>query len=264
MNVGFFRYEGRGIRLGDQPPRYERIDWDVYNTSTLGNKVRDALTALAVARRQAGVDSTRILLMGTSEGTLLAAEAASRAPGQIAGLVLYAVMADNMRDVFRFIITEGAFLPTSRMRTTRSTSACTSCGASSRRAIRRSSLFSRSRWASGGSRGRCEPLRHRPPIAILAAQFKGVAGLCRLQGASGTVGPPFVRPRTPYALSWDLPRPPIPHCIRLSHHGRRPMTTAGWIMMIISLAFVWSLVIWCYKKVLSSAQKEEVPPGFGP
>ena len=42
------------------------------------------------------------------------------------------------------------------------------------------------------------------------------------------------------------------------------MTTAGWIMMIISLAFVWSLVIWCYKKVLSSAQKEEVPPGFGP
>ena len=42
------------------------------------------------------------------------------------------------------------------------------------------------------------------------------------------------------------------------------MTTAGWIMMIISLAFVWSLVIWCYKRILSSPQKEEVPPGFGP
>jgi hypothetical protein len=111
MNVGFFRYEGRGVRLGAAPPRYERIDWEVYNTSTLENKVRDAMTALAVARKQAGVDSARILLMGTSEGTLLAAEAASRMPGQVSGLVLYAVMAENMRDVFRFIITEGAFLP---------------------------------------------------------------------------------------------------------------------------------------------------------
>ena len=27
LNVGFFGYEGRGIRSGDAPPRYERIDW---------------------------------------------------------------------------------------------------------------------------------------------------------------------------------------------------------------------------------------------
>jgi hypothetical protein len=107
-------------------------------------------------------------------------------------------------------------------------------------------------------------LRERSAIAIIAAQFKGVAGFRRLQGASGTVGPPFDRPRTPYALSWDLPRPPLPRFIRLAEHGRRPMTTAGWIMMILSLAFVWSLVIWCYRKILRSPQKEEVPPGFGP
>jgi hypothetical protein len=42
------------------------------------------------------------------------------------------------------------------------------------------------------------------------------------------------------------------------------MTTAGWIMMIVSLGIVWSLAIWCYKKVLSSPQKEEVPPSLGP
>src|SRR4030095_11687490 len=32
MRVAFFSYEGRGIRMGDAPPRYEAIDWDVYNT----------------------------------------------------------------------------------------------------------------------------------------------------------------------------------------------------------------------------------------
>jgi len=43
------------------------------------------------------------------------------------------------------------------------------------------------------------------------------------------------------------------------------MTTAGWIMMAVSLGIVWSLAIWCYRKVLSTPQqKEEVPPGFGP
>jgi len=29
MNVAFFGYEGRGIRMGDKPPRYEPIDWDI-------------------------------------------------------------------------------------------------------------------------------------------------------------------------------------------------------------------------------------------
>lgn len=46
MNVACFSYEGRGIRMGDKPPRYEAIDWDIYNTSTLENKVRDIISAV--------------------------------------------------------------------------------------------------------------------------------------------------------------------------------------------------------------------------
>jgi hypothetical protein len=109
-NVGFFSYEGRGIRGGDTPPRYEAIDWPVYNTSTLENKVRDALSAVATVAAQKGVASSRIFLMGTSEGTLLAAEAASRIPGAIRGLILYAVMAAPMPETFKFIVTDGGFI----------------------------------------------------------------------------------------------------------------------------------------------------------
>jgi dienelactone hydrolase len=110
MNVGFFSYEGRGIRNGDMPPRYEKIEPEVYNTSTLENKVRDVLSAVAAIKKQPGVDGSRIFLIGASEGTLLAAEAASREPKEIGGLILYGVLTSNMRENFRYILTDGAFL----------------------------------------------------------------------------------------------------------------------------------------------------------
>ena len=110
MNVAFFRYEGRGVSMGDQPPRYEKFNQDIYNTSTLENKVRDILSVVEVVKKQPGIDTSQIFLMGASEGTLLAAEAASRSPGQIKGLILYGVMSSNMRETFRFIVTDGAFI----------------------------------------------------------------------------------------------------------------------------------------------------------
>lgn len=110
MNVAFFRYEGRGIRMGDAPPRYEQIDWTIYNTSALENKVRDVLSAARAVQKQPGVDGSRIFLMGASEGTLLSAEAAAREPKLVSGLILYGVMSNTMRDVFTFILTGGSHL----------------------------------------------------------------------------------------------------------------------------------------------------------
>jgi len=110
MGVGFFSYEGRGIRNGSAPPRFEEIDWDIYNTSTLENKVRDVLTAMETVRKQPGLGTARLFLMGTSEGTLLAAGAASRKPAEVHGLILYGVMSDTMRGTFKFIVSDGGFL----------------------------------------------------------------------------------------------------------------------------------------------------------
>jgi len=111
MNVAFFSYEGRGVRMGDKPPRYETIDWNIYNTSTLENKVRDIMSAVQIVKKQPGINSSRIFLIGASEGTLLAAEAAARNRGQIRGLILYGVLTTNMRENFRYILTDGTFLP---------------------------------------------------------------------------------------------------------------------------------------------------------
>jgi len=110
MNVGFFSYEGRGISMGDAPPRYEKIDWPVFNTGTLENKIRDLLSAIEIVRRQEGLQRTPILLLGCSEGTLLAVEATSRKPDSVAGLVLYGVAASNLRQILTHIFTEGYFM----------------------------------------------------------------------------------------------------------------------------------------------------------
>ena len=110
MGIGHFSYEGRGIRMGGDLPRYEKIDRKIYNTSTLDNKVRDILAAIATLRKRDGIKETPILLMGASEGTLLAAEAAVRQPDEVSGLVLYGVLVTNLRETFRYIMSGGAFL----------------------------------------------------------------------------------------------------------------------------------------------------------
>ena len=97
--------------MGDKPPRFETINWDIYNTSTLENKVRDIMSAVQIVKKQPGINSSRIFLIGASEGTLLAAEAAARSRGQIRGLILYGVLVTNMRENFKYIVTDGAFLP---------------------------------------------------------------------------------------------------------------------------------------------------------
>ena len=109
IGVAFFSYEGRGVRAGDQPPRYVSIDRAAYNTSTLANKVLDAIAAVRALRARADVDPSRVFLTGVSEGTLLAAETATRMPGEIRGLVLSSVVTD-MREAIKFMMTDGAFL----------------------------------------------------------------------------------------------------------------------------------------------------------
>lgn len=102
MNIGFFSYEGRGVRMGEHPPRFETVEPDAFNTSTLDNKVEDLLSAVRLVQRQAGVDAARIYLMGSGEGTLIAADAATRAQDDVHGLVLYSVLSTNMKDALRY------------------------------------------------------------------------------------------------------------------------------------------------------------------
>ena len=41
------------------------------------------------------------------------------------------------------------------------------------------------------------------------------------------------------------------------------MTIGGWIFLLVSLAFVWGLTIWCFKKVLGGSKIEPPPDSPG-
>ncbi|MFK7740210.1 MAG: hypothetical protein AB8H80_07790 [Planctomycetota bacterium] len=45
-----------------------------------------------------------------------------------------------------------------------------------------------------------------------------------------------------------------------------PLTTGGWIMMTLSIVAVTTLVIYCYKRILTQPDPKDmdVPGGFGP
>src|SRR5690349_10732009 len=90
-------------RLGEKPPRYVQLDRAVYNTSTLDNKVQDAITAVRLVQKQGGIDPSQIFLHSMSEGTLLCAEAAARIPKEIKGLILAAVLTD-MKVAMKFMM----------------------------------------------------------------------------------------------------------------------------------------------------------------
>ena len=96
--------------MGDTLPRYEEIDWSIYNTSTLDNKVQDLLVAIEAVRKHDGLKRIPILLMGASEGALLCAEAAAKKPDSVTGLVLYGMLVQNLRETLRYIMSDGEFL----------------------------------------------------------------------------------------------------------------------------------------------------------
>ena len=45
-----------------------------------------------------------------------------------------------------------------------------------------------------------------------------------------------------------------------------PLSTGGWIMMILSIAAVTALVVYCYKRILTHPEMDEpdLPGGLGP
>jgi len=110
LNVGFFSYEGRGVHTDPAAPRGMHIDADVYNTSSLENKVQDVISAVRILQKQPGVDTKKIMLRGVSEGTLLGAEAASRIPGDIHAIVQSGMIGSTLQDMLKFMAAGGTFI----------------------------------------------------------------------------------------------------------------------------------------------------------
>jgi pimeloyl-ACP methyl ester carboxylesterase len=108
LGIGFFSYQGRGVssNAGGGPV----IDRAVYDTSTLTNKVRDGISAVRTLQKQPGVDASRIVLRGHSEGSLLAAGIAVEIPSEVRGLALTGVIGTTLKGATAFMSSAGIYL----------------------------------------------------------------------------------------------------------------------------------------------------------
>ncbi len=94
--VGFFRMSKRGCSFDANG--LLQVDRAIFSKATSTVLIDDYARALDVLRKRPDVDASRILLMGSSEGTRLAPQLALRAPAGIIGLALTSFQPDNIHD----------------------------------------------------------------------------------------------------------------------------------------------------------------------
>jgi pimeloyl-ACP methyl ester carboxylesterase len=100
--VGFFAYNRRGVEIGDTPPYYDRVDKEKYKKYLPGIEVKDIGTAIAHLRNAPRLKAAKVILLGWSEGTILAAMAAENADNKIAALFLAGYAHENMSDIIKW------------------------------------------------------------------------------------------------------------------------------------------------------------------
>lgn len=101
-NRGFavLRYNKRGVGLNGAI-----LDMGAWGNLTVQDLVQDAEKALAVLRQQPEVDSSKISIIGHSEGTMIAPRIAVKDP-TITNIVLMGAGAQNLREIVYFQIVE--------------------------------------------------------------------------------------------------------------------------------------------------------------
>lgn len=100
--VAFFTYNKRGVTVGDKPPMYENIDREKFKKVVPSVEVQDIATYIATLRKDKRLKKASVVLLGWSEGSVLAAMAAENKKSKIAALFLAGYVHDNMGDVIKW------------------------------------------------------------------------------------------------------------------------------------------------------------------
>ena len=108
MGIAFFAYNTRGIDLGDTPPTFFIMDEAKYQTYLPSTSVKDIYYMINyIKASDPRLNESRVLLLGHSEGAIIAPLVAERFPELIDGLFLLGVPIDNLRDILTWQNTGG-------------------------------------------------------------------------------------------------------------------------------------------------------------
>lgn len=104
--VAFFSYNTRGASLSKEPPIFTEIDDMLYRGYTPHASVKDVVSIVEYLRQQPGLKDAKIILLGWSEGTLIASLVSLKTP--VDALVLCGFMYDDMMSILDWQQTGGS------------------------------------------------------------------------------------------------------------------------------------------------------------
>ena len=102
LGIAMFSYNKRGVTLGDSPPYFDKIDKQKFAKVLPGNEVRDLVATIEHLKSDKRFKDASIVLLGWSEGTMLASLVAEKAPGQVDALLLAGYAHDNLFDIIKW------------------------------------------------------------------------------------------------------------------------------------------------------------------
>ncbi|MDC0230935.1 hypothetical protein OAK19_03130 [Aureispira] len=100
--IGFLSYNRRGVTMSETPPMYDKVDslkYAKYSPKTEANDVESIIRQL---KKYGNFQKTKIILLGWSEGTIIASMIAERKIVDIDALMLCGYANENLFDIIKW------------------------------------------------------------------------------------------------------------------------------------------------------------------
>ncbi|NNE97592.1 MAG: alpha/beta fold hydrolase [Pyrinomonadaceae bacterium] len=100
--IGFFSYNKRGVAISDKPPLYYEIDREKFKKAVPSIETEDLSMAIEFLRKDPRLKKAKIILLGWSEGTIIASMLAGIKENRITALLLAGYAHENMADIIKW------------------------------------------------------------------------------------------------------------------------------------------------------------------
>lgn len=100
--IGLFSYNKRGVTNSEVPPWFDDVDRKLFRTAVPITEADDLAAMIRALKRHDRIASARIMLLGVSEGTIIASLAAERHADLVDAIILTGYCHENMYDVIAY------------------------------------------------------------------------------------------------------------------------------------------------------------------
>lgn len=110
IGVAYCSYNTRGVDVDSNPPWFNKIDENVYDTYTPNNIARDIEVIVKYLKGESKFKNIKIYLLGWNEGSIIAPIVAKNGNVKIDGLLLVGYYHENFKDVLKWQLSGNSLL----------------------------------------------------------------------------------------------------------------------------------------------------------